>query len=151
MARHEASAERFKQDVRNAGFQVGLAGRLTKPIADALNCSVSHVRNMISGHNRPGDELQARLDTLIDRVASGALPDCPAPLSPLNQAIIDQAPDSGNSATLSKHETRYRVVGCVVRSEVVQFTEVATFASPVAAGEYADWLNGQTKRGKEAG
>jgi len=86
MAKHDASAEKFKQDVRRAGFRVSTSETDCRPIADALNCSSSHVKNIICGHNRPGEALLERLDSLIHSVALG---EHPAPLSPLNQAEPD--------------------------------------------------------------
>ena len=137
-------------DLRAAGLPTPSSSHGREYLAKQLGFSYKHLDNVMSARKPYGGRLKTTIRRwLSDEYLSAAKSEQtqPAPLSPLNQAepdpvfapVIERAePDLRSEPQLEK---RYRVVGRDVRVEQFTSTRVATFESPVAAAEYADWLN----------
>ena len=132
-------------DLRAAGLPTPSSSQGREDLAAQLGYSYKHLDNVMFGRKPYGGKLKVTIQKLV-RAHEQARP---APLSPLNQtepveqAIIDQADDAvePQAADTPRLKKRYRVVGRDVRVEQFTSVPVASFASPVAASEYADWLN----------
>lgn len=135
-------AEDFEKSRRASEFQkacsdVGMDLLPSADMAALLGISTSYFDQLWRGQNAISAPIRQKLGEIAAKANGQA------------ESDLDEDLAVAHATQAQFCKKRYRVAGRIVRCEEVTFTEVAAFASPVAASEYADWLNDQINRGKE--